>query len=155
MRIDSVAPDLLALVAICAGLAGGTELGAVMGFFAGLVADLFLTDTAFGLTALTLCLVGAGVGAVRANALPEGWFLTPLIAFAGTLASVIGFLAFADLVGQSQVAHEGSAWVVRVAFIESVVAAVLALPVFRLVSWAARGTTGARRLRDVGAGAAA
>jgi hypothetical protein len=95
------------------------------------------------------------VGAVRTNALPDGWYLTPLIAFAGTLASVIGFLAFADLVGQSQLVHEGSDWLVRVAFIESLVAAVLSLPVLRVVSWAAAGTTGARRLRSVGAGVAA
>lgn len=147
LRVDAVAPDLLALVAICSGLAGGVELGGFMGFFAGLLADLFLTDTPFGLSALTLCVVGAGVGALRTAVLREGWVLTPLVAFVATIAAVVGFVAFGDLVGQSQLAHEGRDWLLRVAFIEGVDAAVLAVPVAKLVELAARGSVGASRLR--------
>ncbi len=152
LRIGGVAPDLLALVTICAGLAGGAELGAYMGFFAGLLADVFLTDTPFGLSALTLCLVGAGVGALRTAVLREGWVLTPLVAFVATGAGVIAFVAFGDLVGQSQLAHEGRNWLVRVVFIESIGAAVLALPMAKLVEWTARGSVGANRLRRLTTG---
>ena len=43
LRVVGVAPDLMVLLAICAGLAGGAEAGAWVGFWAGLIADLFLT----------------------------------------------------------------------------------------------------------------
>ncbi|MEA2703532.1 MAG: rod shape-determining protein MreD [Actinomycetota bacterium] len=52
LRIFDVAPDVLLLFAIAGGLAGGPDRGAVLGFVAGILADLFL-QTPFGLSALT------------------------------------------------------------------------------------------------------
>ena len=43
LRVAGVAPDLMVLLTICAGLTGGAEAGAWVGFWAGLLADLFLT----------------------------------------------------------------------------------------------------------------
>ena len=40
LRVTGVAPDLMVLLAICAGLTGGAESGAWVGFWAGLLADL-------------------------------------------------------------------------------------------------------------------
>src|SRR5580704_6564212 len=65
LRVRGVAPDLMLLLTICAGLTGGAEAGAWVGFFAGLMADLFLTSTPLGLSALTYCLIGAAAGALR------------------------------------------------------------------------------------------
>ena len=70
LRVSGVAPDLMVVVAICAGLAGGAEAGAWVGFLAGLLADLFLTSTPLGLSALTYCLIGAAVGALRTGYCP-------------------------------------------------------------------------------------
>lgn len=146
LRIGGVAPDLMTLVVICAALAGGPDQGAVVGFCAGLLADLVLTDTPFGLSALTLCLIGFAVGALRSAVLREGWLLTPVVAFLGTVAAVALFLGLAYLVGQSSLAHEGQSWLVRVALVEAADSAVLSVPVAFLFRWAASGSAGAARL---------
>ncbi|HWG73557.1 MAG TPA: rod shape-determining protein MreD [Acidimicrobiales bacterium] len=150
LRIAGVAPDIMLLLVICAGLAGGPEQGAFVGFSAGLLADLLLTDTPFGLSALTMCLVGFAVGVLRSAVLREGWVLTPAVAFIATGLGVVAFLGFGDLVGQTQLAAEGRAWLVKVALVEGIDAAVLSIPVAWLVRRASSGSTGASRLSGVG-----
>ena len=51
LRVAGAAPDVMLLLAIAAGVVGGPQLGALMGFAAGLVLDLFL-ETPLGLSAL-------------------------------------------------------------------------------------------------------
>ena len=146
LRIAGVAPDLMVLVAICAGLTGGTEAGAWMGFWSGLAADMFLTSTPLGLSALTYCLIGAAVGALRAAVLPEGRLLTPVVAAVATAASVLLFVGLGDVLGQGQLLEAGRSWLIRVALIEAAWAAVLAIPVAWIYGRAARGSAGAERL---------
>ena len=57
LPIGGAHPELMVLLPVAAGIVGGPEEGAVMGFVAGLAADLLL-PTPFGLTALVGCLVG-------------------------------------------------------------------------------------------------
>ena len=66
LRIGGAAPDVMLLLAIAAGVVGGPQLGALLGFSAGLVLDLFL-ETPLGLSALVFCLVGYGVGNIQAS----------------------------------------------------------------------------------------
>lgn len=146
LRIAGVAPDLLILVVVCAGLVGGPEQGTVVGFCAGLLSDLLATDTPFGLWALTLCLTGFVVGALRTAVLREGWLLTPAVALVATAGAVLGFVGLGYLVGQAQLAAEGRSWLLRVVLVEGAYAAVLSLPVARLTRWAAAGSAGATRL---------
>ena len=61
LRIDGAAADLLLLMAIAAGMVGGPDDGAVVGFFAGLLLDL-LVQAPLGLDALVYCLIGYLVG---------------------------------------------------------------------------------------------
>jgi rod shape-determining protein MreD len=136
----------MALLTVCAGLEGGVEGGAWVGFFAGLLSDLFLVGTPLGLSALTLCLVGAAVGALRASVLHEGWALTPVLAFIGTAAAAIGFAFLGSLVGDMQLTASGGSWLMRVALIEGVWSALLSLPVSWLYRRAAAGSAGAERL---------
>ena len=150
LRIKGVAPDLMLLLAVCGGLAGGPEYGAMVGFAAGLLTDVFLTDTPVGLAALTFCLVGFVVGSLRASVIPEGWALTPLIAVLATAGGVVLFVVVGDVVGQSQLTATGSHWLIRVAIVESVFAGVLSVPVARLVDWAATGSLGAEQLGKTG-----
>ena len=42
VRVSGVHPDLMVGLAIAAGLAGGTQRGAIIGFLSGVVLDLFL-----------------------------------------------------------------------------------------------------------------
>jgi rod shape-determining protein MreD len=146
MRVTHVAPDLMVLLAICAGMEGGTEAGAWVGFWSGLAADMFLTVTPVGLSALTYCLIGAAAGALRAGFLQERRALLPLVAFIGTAASVLLFVAVGDVLGQSQLLASGRSWLVRVVVVESAWAAVLSIPVSLLYAWAARGSAGVERL---------
>ena len=143
LRVSGVAPDLMVLVAICAGLTGGTEAGAWVGFWSGLVTDVFLTSTPLGLSALTYCLIGASVGALRASVLPESRLVTPVIALVASAAAVLLWVALGDVLGQHQLVGAGRSWILRVALVEAVWAAVLSLPVGWLYARAARGSKGA------------
>jgi rod shape-determining protein MreD len=149
LRLFGVSPDVMLLLAICAGLTGGAEAGAVVGFAAGLLADVSLTTTPLGLCALSWCLVGWGVGTLRASVLPQSRSVLPAIAFTATLGGVLIFLLIGDLVGQSQLTELGRSYLVRVAVIESLWSALLALPVASIYERAARGSAGAAALAGV------
>jgi rod shape-determining protein MreD len=142
LRVDRVAPDLMLLLAICSGLFGGARQGVVVGFTCGLLSDIWLTDTPLGLSALTFCLVGYCVGALRETLLPEGWLLVPVLAFAGTAAGVVGFVGLGDVVGQSQLVLVGRSELIRIVGIESAANTVLSLPVAWIYDRCARGTAG-------------
>jgi rod shape-determining protein MreD len=143
LRVAGVAPDLMVLVTICAGLTGGAEAGAWVGFWAGLLTDLFLTSTPLGLSALTYCLVGAAVGALRAAVLPDFWLIKPAAALIGTVVAVLLWVTLGDVLGQSQLLEAGRSWLIRVVVVEAAWAAVLAVPVGWLYAKAARGSKGA------------
>lgn len=149
LRVEGVAPDLMLLLAICAGLAGGAQYGALVGFVAGLLSDLFLVGTPFGLSALSFCLVGFVVGMVRAAVVPENRLVVPLIAFLATAGGVVLFVLIAVLVGQRDMIAPGPHWVVRVAMVESLDSAILAWPVSWLFDRASLGSAGAASLGRV------
>lgn len=94
LRVGGAHPDLILGVAAAAGLAGGTERGAIVGFFSGIAIDLFL-PTPFGLSAL----VGTGVGASAGQLVAAGIDRTNPVFVPGVaaLASAIGVIMFAVL----------------------------------------------------------
>ena len=145
LRVAGVAPDLMALIAILAGLAGGAEAGAVMGFFSGLLMDMFLASTPVGLSALTYCVIGAIVGAGRASVMPERSLVVPVIALFATASAVLMFVAFGEILGQGQLLSAGHTWFFRVVVIESGWNLVLSLPLGWLYARAARGSVGTDR----------
>jgi rod shape-determining protein MreD len=143
LRVAGVAPDLMVLLTICAGLTGGAEAGAWVGFWAGLLTDLFLTSTPLGLSALSYCLVGAAAGALRTAVLPDlRWLLRPAAALVGTAVAVLLWVALGDVLGQSQLLDPGRSWLIRVVAVEAAWATLLALPVGWLYARAARGSKG-------------
>jgi rod shape-determining protein MreD len=149
LRVDRIAPDLMVLLAVCAGLTGGAESGAWVGFWGGLLADLSLTATPLGLSALTYCLIGAAVGALRTGLLPESWLVIPATAIVGTAAAVVLWVGLGDVLGQNQLLESGRTWLIRVVLVEAGWAALLALPVNWLYSRAARGSKGADRVGSI------
>jgi rod shape-determining protein MreD len=149
LRVTGVAPDLMVLLTICAGLTGGAESGAWVGFWAGLLADLALTVTPLGLSALTYCLIGAAVGALRTGLLPESWVVIPATAVVGTAAAMVLWVGLGDVLGQSQLLDSGRSFLIRVALVEAGWAALLALPVNWVYARAARGSRGAERVGAV------
>ncbi len=94
-------PDLMLLLPIAAGIAGDAEEGAVMGFVAGLAADLLL-PTPFGLSALVFCLVGFAVGASTGAVTREVWWFPPLVALAASAVAVMLYAVIGAVLGQEQ-----------------------------------------------------
>lgn len=147
LRIAGAHPELMLLLPIAAGIVGGPEFGAGMGFVAGMAIDLLL-PTPFGLSALVYCLVGFGVGSVmtmgsdvRRETL---WWLTPLVALAGTAIGVMLYAVLGAVLGQSQMAQVDLAAVVTVA---AVVNAILSPVATRLVAWGLGRPLSVRRRR--------
>lgn len=139
LRVHDIAPDFMLLLAVSAGFAGGADAGAVIGFSAGLVSDLFLQSTPFGLSALAFCLAGFSIGWARANLLRSQVLLAPFLVATGTVVGVVLFVVVGYVVGQQQLVAPGQSWLVQLAFIEAPYSAVFALPTVVLMSWALRG----------------
>lgn len=147
IEVGGAHPDLFLCVAIGAGLVAGAQQGAVVGFAAGLVADLF-TVTPYGLSALTFVLVAFFVGLLAALPAGRGSLAFRVVATFG--ASIAGTLVYAGLLillGQPHLPRSELAGVVAVV---SVANAVLALPVTGAMGWAFAGGTGARELAPAG-----
>lgn len=86
VTIDGVHPDLVMLVVASIGVWRGREVGALTGFFAGLVVDTFLT-TPFGISALIYTVVGYLAGEVERRDEHANW---PLKILTVGLASLAG-----------------------------------------------------------------
>ena len=135
MRVFGVAVDVLLLLAITAGIAGGAERGAAVGFVCGLLADCFL-QTPFGLSALVYALVGYAVGVFQTGVLHSSWWIPAITAAVASVAAVVLFVGLGVVVGQAQLLST------RVFTIAGVVALLhgLLAPVFaRLMRWAVAG----------------
>lgn len=132
VRVSGAHPDIMLLLPIGAGVVGGSEAGAVVGFFAGAVADLFL-PTPFGLSALSFSLLGYAVGSVQEGLLRAAWWITPLTAFVASAVGVVLFALVGAVVGQPQFVRPT---LIGVTLVVATGNAVLSLPVVRAVTWA-------------------
>lgn len=136
--------DLLVLVPVTAALTVGPERGAMAGFAAGIAVDLLVT-TPFGLTALSYCLVGYGIGAFQAGVLRATWFLPIVAAVVGAGLGTAFWAVAATVVGEEGLL---GADLGRILLAVSVVAGVLVLPALRVARWVEtdmdRGLTGPR-----------
>jgi rod shape-determining protein MreD len=148
VRIHGVSPDLMLLIAVCGGLVGGPEKGALLGFTSGLLADLFLQATPLGLSALAYCLIGFTVGALRARMLREGWLFAPLVALVASAAGVTIFVVAGAMVGQTQLTSGGPRALAKIASIVGAINFVLAIPAIRIVARAASGWAAPSQIRS-------
>jgi rod shape-determining protein MreD len=134
-------PDLLVLVVIGLALASGPQLGAVMGFFAGFVADVIPPAAHIaGRMAFAYTIVGYAAGLLED---PEETSVvtTILVVAAGSAGAVLLYAGIGGLVGDARVS--GSATVhslIGTVVYDVVLAPLVVLPVSAL----------ARRLEPVG-----
>lgn len=98
VTIAGARPDVVLLFAIVAGLETDPERGAVAGFALGLAFDLLL-DTPAGLTALTLTLVGWGVGMAKEAVLRSSWVITLALVAAASAAGTVLYAGLAVVFG--------------------------------------------------------
>lgn len=132
IRIGGASPDLMFLLPIAAGIAGGPIEGAGVGFAAGIAADL-LTPTPLGMTALVATLVGFGVGAISGGIVRDLRGLPTLVALGASAVAVMLYAVLGAVLGESQFLHVDLAVVVTVVAVAN---AVLAGPAVRLMRWA-------------------
>ena len=140
LQILGVHPDLLLLLAVCAGLTGGPGRGAGVGFACGLAADLFLPGR-FGVAALAFALTGYAAGTAGDTVVrPARWISVTMC----TLASALGTITYAvlgQLLGQRTLSDPRLLTVVGIV---SLVNGVLALPALALCRWAEQSPVPAR-----------
>lgn len=132
LRVAGVSPDLLLVVAIAGGIVGGRETGAVVGFAAGVAADL-LAQTPFGLSSLTFGLVGYGVGTLQAGVLRLTWWIPLLTGLAASAAGVMVYGLLGALLGQGYLLRPDLA---GLAAVVGLLNALLVPVVVRATGWA-------------------
>lgn len=100
MRFFGIMPELLLGAAIAGGWAGGPDRGAIVGFSAGMLYDLYL-PTPLALSALSYMLIGFAVGTISAGIAESGE--KPLRRAVSLVALPVGitlFVVLGELLGQ-------------------------------------------------------
>lgn len=124
--------DAMLLLAICAGLAGGPARGAVVGFAAGLLADVMLPG-ALGISALAYAAVGFGVGMVREAVISTSRIFAVLVTALASAVGVVLYALLAQLLGQRSLTDPR---LLRIVGIVAVLNAVLCVPALAVSRWA-------------------
>ncbi|HEY6531539.1 MAG TPA: rod shape-determining protein MreD [Acidimicrobiales bacterium] len=132
IHIDGAVPDALLVLAVAAGIVGGTERGATVGFFAGLALDLMIT-TPFGLAAISYLAAGVVAGFLETAIVRSARWLTVVIASASAVVGVLVFSVGGTLLGRSDLLDSRLASVVVVVAVST---AILALPAVKACRWA-------------------
>jgi rod shape-determining protein MreD len=142
VRFFGVHPDLFWLLPITAALLAGPEVGALIGFWAGLAFDLVL-PTPFGLSALVGCLLGYGVGFATAAVDDRAAWLKPVAALIGSVGADMLFAVLGAVLGQEQMVRVNF---LALFFVVGVSSVILVLPVSRLMRWGLTGEGNRRSL---------
>ncbi|ARZ70135.1 rod shape-determining protein MreD [Streptomyces sp. HU2014] len=109
LHLPGAVPDLLLLVVIGLALVYGHTSGALLGFCAGLLADLAPpADHATGRYALVLCLVGYAVGLVRPeNGRLRSATVPMIVVVVAAIGSTLLYAGVGSLVGDTSARHVG------------------------------------------------
>ena len=134
-RFFGVMPELMLLLAVAAGLEAGPAYGALGGFLAGMIADLFI-PTPLGLSALVYSVTGYIVGLTKAGLLEAAWWFPVAVVFVASSAGVGLFAVAGWMLGEEGLLGLHLATVM---FVVGLLNTVLALPVLRVVRWALAG----------------
>jgi rod shape-determining protein MreD len=135
--------EVMLLLPIAAGIAGGADRGATVGFIAGLSLDLVVHGTPTGFFALGYTLTGYIVGMTQTAVPRAAWWIPVLTAIGG---SALGIVTLA-LIGQF-IGLEGlfSRHLLKVGIVVAVVNALLIVPMMRVMRWALPVVTRSGRL---------
>lgn len=135
LRVFGAGPDIMLLLAVVAGIVGGPRVGALLGFAAGIILDLFL-ETPMGLSALVFCLLGYAVGSLQGGVLRAAWWIPVVTTFVASVAGVLVYALVATVVGQP---HLVTTHLLIVAAVVGVFNALVAPIALRLVRWSIEG----------------
>lgn len=135
IRVAGAQPDGMLLIAIAAGIVGGSESGAIVGFLAGAAADLFLLAP-FGLSSLAYCLVGFGVGSVQSAILRSTWWIPVVTTVGATASAVVLYALLGTMVGQASMVEPR---LLVTAVLVGLLNAPFSLVAIRVLGWSLRG----------------
>jgi rod shape-determining protein MreD len=147
LRIGGAVPDVALVLTVAVATREGPDVGAMFGFAAGFLIDLYL-QTPLGLSALAFALTGGFVGVLQAGLLRPGRWLPPLLGALGALAGNLIFIGVGILAGQDQLRSAHTFHVLGFAVLYD---ALIAAFVFPLALWATRPSP-TTRTRVTGAG---
>jgi rod shape-determining protein MreD len=130
LRLPGAVPDLLLLVVVALSLTYGPMGGSVIGFFAGLFADLAPpADHAVGRYALVLCLVGYLAGLAKPESGHVRSAAIPMFVVAGAaLVSTLLYAGVGALVGDTAARHVGMTGLMFSAFLYDLLLAPFTVP---------------------------
>lgn len=133
IRIFGIIPDMMVVLAVCAGLSGGGQRGAVVGFWIGLLFDLPRTEHPLGLSALAYCLVAFLVGMAQVVVLQSGRLISMAIVAGGAVVGVLLFAVESQFFGGDSLANPHLPVILAVA---AIVGAALSRIGLRVAGWA-------------------
>src|SRR3954451_17931754 len=135
--------DVMMLLPSAAGINGGRDRGAIVGFVAGFTFDLIVHGTPTGFFALGYTLVGYIVGMAQAGVLRAAWWI-PVVTALG--ASALGIVILAVLGKFLGLEGLFDRHLVTVCAVVAVVHALLVSPMTRVARWAMPVMTRSGRL---------
>lgn len=132
ITVGSSHPEDMFLVAVAAGYVAGPGRGAVIGFGAGIVADLFVPTT-FGMSALVGAVLAYSVGTVTSSLVRTSLALQIVTGAAGTAAGLCLYATLGAVLGYPSMLNLD---LVPALALSTPAAALLAVPAIRIAHWA-------------------
>ena len=133
IRIFGVIPDVMVVLAVCAGLSGGGQRGAVVGFWIGLIFDLPRTEHPLGLSALAYLLIAFAVGVAQVVVLQSGRIISTAIVAAGSALGILLFAVESQFFGGNALTNP-DLW--RIVVVTALVGAAMSRIGLRVAGWA-------------------
>lgn len=138
LQLPGAVPDLLLLTVVALALAYGHVGGALIGFGAGLLADLAPpADHAAGRYALVLCVVGYLAGLAKPDGQPRSASRPMVVVVAAALGSTLLYAGVGALVGDTGARHVGLGQLLLTAALYDLLLAPFTVP---WIMWLARRT---------------
>jgi rod shape-determining protein MreD len=135
--------DVMLLLPIAAGINGGRDRGAVVGFLSGLALDLVVHGTPTGFFALGYTLVGYIVGMAQAGVLRAAWWIPVLTTLGGSMLGVVTLALVGKFLGLEGLFDRH---LLAISAVVAVINATLVLPMMRIVRWSMPVVTRSGRL---------
>lgn len=143
VKLLGVRPELMYLVTIVFAMLEGPSSGAITGFAGGMAQD-FLLNEPKGITALTLTLLGYGVGLLRQYIVSPSPLLPTFLVGGGTFVGVLFYRLVAFLLGQETTS---ALYVFKVAALAALYNAILTPILFPVLRRVAEGSRSRKIVR--------
>lgn len=124
--------DVMLLLPIAAGIAGGADRGATVGFVSGLALDMVVHGTPAGFFALGFTLIGYVVGMTQAGVLRAAWWIPVLTAMGGSVLGELTLAVIGKFIGLEGLFERK---LLTICIVAAVVNGLLVLPMLRVVRW--------------------